>query len=135
MSRSSRRPIYGVYRSRKITPSSDNFCVDVKCPDLKPAFLALSSYIKETSEVVGTCYNRPGVVSNFIAAIRGTMYMSPKLLIRLWWRQTYPTNLFDVNNLFHRLQIKDLYIAYGYSYEIYSQDPLFKDALGLSLLN
>ena len=123
--RSLRRPIYGQKRVK---------CIDKGCPDLSPAFLSLSSFIKETSEVVGTCYDRPALVSEIIGEIRGKAYMSPKLLIRLLWRQTYPGVSFSIYNKFHRLQIKDLYISHGYTFATYSDDPLFKDALGLTLV-
>lgn len=132
--RSTRHPIYGV-RTRKVsTKTGESPCVRVVCPDLTPAFVALATYIKESSEVIGTCYDRPALVSEFIAPIRGKMLMSPRLLIRVLWRQTYPTGIFNINDVYHRLQIKDLYIAYGYSYAVYSLDPLFRDAIGAPLI-
>jgi hypothetical protein len=60
-----------------------------------------------------------------------TVNVSDKLFVRLTWRQTYPGDVFESDSLLQRLQIKAIYQEFGLDYK---KDPLFKDALGMTLL-
>ena len=66
-----------------------------------------------------------------IAPMSATANVSDKLFVRLTWRQTYPDVVFATDNALQRLQIKAIYLEYGLDHR---KDPLFKDALGLSLV-
>jgi hypothetical protein len=70
-------------------------------------------------------------VNQITAQVRGLAVLPPIMYVRITWRQRYPGVYFDNQDVIHRLQIKGIYIEMG---EDYCQDPLFKDALGVTLI-
>jgi hypothetical protein len=71
------------------------------------------------------------VVNEVVGKMRGLARLPPKLFVRVTWRQRYPNVYFDDRNVLHRLQIKGIYLEFNGDY---CDDPLFKDALGTSLI-
>lgn len=66
-----------------------------------------------------------------IAPMGATVKVSDKVFVRLTWAQQYPGIVFQSDCCLHLLQIKDLYLQFGMDY---TNDPLFKSGLGLTLL-
>ncbi len=101
------------------------------CPDLDKVFLDFSEFVKFVEQTVQKSYPITAIISEFIAAMSARTGVRPIIFVRLVWRERNPGVYFDVNYPLHRLQIKGLYIEYGVDYQY---DPLFKDALGLTLV-
>jgi hypothetical protein len=72
------------------------------------------------------------ITTQIIGEARATLKVPPAIYVRLVWRQRYTGVFFDTNNIIHRLQIKGIYMEYSMDY---CPDPLFKDALGLTLVD
>jgi len=130
-----RHPIYGVkprvvLRQNAAVASSKNACYD-PCPGLFDVFLALEQTIFNTQRALQQYYQPARAVSDFIARMTARCAIPPVVFVRLAWRNSHSTELFNINNPINRLQIKDIYLAYGFEYR---NDPLFKDALGLTLI-
>jgi hypothetical protein len=95
------------------------------------ALIALENNIFLTQQALQQYYQPDRAVSEFIAKMYARCSVPPTIFVRLAWREQYPTTVFNINNPFHRLQIKDIYLIYGFDY---LKDPLFKDTLGLTLI-
>lgn len=80
--------------------------------------------------VVNELFPESHVLSQVVAHMDAVAIVPPKIYVRLMWKRLYPTVIFDDRNPVHRLQIKDNYLQIGVDHR---GDPLFKDALGLSL--
>ena len=96
-------------------------------PYVTDSHLALSSLFSVLESLVEVFFP----ASSILAPMSATVNVSDKLFVRLTWRQTYPDVVFDTKNALQRLQIKAIYLEYGMDHK---KDPLFKDALGLSLV-
>lgn len=120
--RNYRHPIYGI----KQRPN--NQCPE--CPNIMGAFQNLQNLLFNVGRTVQTFFPSASIVSVFRAPMGVRAYLGPALFVRMVWRQTHSGVSFDVDNPIHRLQIKDIYLVYGMDY---LNDPLFKDALGLTL--
>jgi hypothetical protein len=96
-------------------------------------FLALETTIFNTERALQQYYQPARAVSEFIARMTARCAIPPVVFVRLAWRNSHPTELFNINSPMNRLQIKDIYLAYGFGI-LYQDDPLFKDALGLTLI-
>lgn len=53
--------------------------------------------------------------------------LPPVLFVRVVWRERHSTTFFDTKNIYHRLQIKDIYLEFHLDHR---NDPLFKDQIG-----
>jgi hypothetical protein len=109
----------------------NSYCQSMMCPDLDKVFLDFSEFVKFVEQTVQKSYPITAIISEFIAAMSARTGVRPIIFVRLVWRERNPGVYFDVNYPLHRLQIKGLYIEYGVDYQY---DPLFKDALGLTLV-
>jgi hypothetical protein len=93
--------------------------------------MALSSLFSAMENAINVFIPSTAIVAPMIAPMSATATVSDKVFIRLTWRQEYPGTVFDPDNLLQRLQIKELYLQYGMEY---TNDPLFMDELGLTLV-
>ena len=130
-----RHPIYGVKQRVVVKPkakvvSSVPYCYD-PCPGILDAFLALESAIFNTERALQQYYEPARAVSEFVAKMSARCTVPPVIFVRLVWRNSFPKEVFDITNPINRLQIKDIYLAFGFDY---TGDPLFKDALGKTLI-
>jgi len=107
--------------------------------ELQRCCAQLTEIIRNTSgmmytmiDTVDKYFPNVEIVTQVIAQMRGFAQLSPKLFVRVTWRQRYPGVYFDDRNVIHRLQIKGLYLEFGGDY---CQDPLFRDPLGVSLVS
>lgn len=100
-------------------------------PFVTDSLLALSSLFSVLESLVEVFFPASSILAPMIAPMSATVNVSDKLFVRLTWRQTYPDVVFDTKNALQRLQIKAIYLEYGMDHK---KDPLFKDALGLSLV-
>jgi hypothetical protein len=101
----------------------DTCCVD--------ALLALSTLFSVLENAVEVFFPSSSVIAPMIAPMSATAGVSEKVYVRLIWRHEYEGMMFSPENLLQRLQIKDIYLQLGLDY---TNDPLFKDALGLTLV-
>ena len=101
------------------------------CPDLDKVFSDFSEFVKFVEQTVQKSYPITAIINEFVASMSARTGVRPVLFVRLAWRERNPGVYFDINYPLHRLQIKGLYIEYGVDYR---NDPLFKDALGLTLV-
>ena len=120
------RPIYGMPKRK---PEREPFCA--VCPDISDAFVALESFILKVQESINEFFPSTTAVSRMIADMSARASVPPPIFIRLAWLERYDGQPFDVDNPLDRLTIKRLYLEYGLDH---TRDPLFKDALGLSLV-
>jgi hypothetical protein len=130
-----RHPIYGtkprvVIRPAAQTVSSAPYCYQ-PCPGIDDAFISLEEMIFNLERALQQYYQPQRVVSEFIAQMSARCYVPPAILVRLAWREAHPGVRFEITDRIQRLQIKFIYIQFGYDY---TDDPLFKDALGLTLI-
>ena len=130
-----RHPIYGIKKRVVVRPvnkvvSSESYCYE-PCPGIDAAFFALEDAIFNLERTLQQYYQSQRVVSEFVAKMSARCFIPPVLFVRLVWRETYKGEKFDTTNVMHRLQLKYIYLQYGFSY---SDEPLFKDALGLTLV-
>jgi hypothetical protein len=101
---------------------------DTCCTD---ALIALSSLFSAMEQAINVFFPANAVVAPMIAPMGASATLSDKLFVRITWRQEYPGMIFNPDNLIQRLQIKDMYIRYGLDY---TADPLFLDAIGVTLI-
>ena len=130
-----RHSIYGVkprvvLRKNAAVASSVVECYN-PCPSLLDSFLAFEEALFNTERTLQQYYQPNRAIADFIANMTARCGIPPVVFVRLAWRQAYQNTLFDINNAIHRLQIKDIYLSYNFEYR---NDPLFKDALGLTLV-
>jgi len=130
MYRRNPRPIYGTRQRKTCLPTEIIPCAQA-CPGIEVAFIQLEAMIENMQKALQQFFPAQTAMANFIANMSARAYVSPQILVRLGWRQTFKDQAFNKNNVLHRLQIKSLYIQLGADY---TQDPLFKDALGLTLV-
>lgn len=135
-----RHPIYGVKRRVVIQPTaatatSGNTCYE-PCPGIENAFIALEAAIFNIERALQQFYQPQRAVSDFIAKMSARCFVPPAILVRLVWRETYTGVKFDITDRIQRLQIKYIYMMYSATNPDfnYRDDPLFKDALGLTLI-
>ncbi len=131
-SRSFRHPISPrkrkvVIRKSTSTISSVPFCYN-PCPGLLDSFIALENQIFLTQQSLQQYYQPDRAVADFIAQMSARCTVPPVIFA---WRQEYDGVRFDITNAIQRLQIKDIYLRYGFDH---TADPIFKDALGLTLV-
>lgn len=124
MNRSYRHSIYG---SRKTT----NAAVEQCCKQMNDIIRSVSGMMVAVMSTVDAYFPANYVLNQVIGQMRGLALLSPKLFVRLTWRQRNPNVYFDDRNVLHRLQIKGIYLEFGGNY---CDDPLFKDALGSALI-
>lgn len=124
MHRSYRHSIYG---SRKTTNTAVAEC----CKQMNDIIRSVSGMMVAIMGTVDAYFPESYVVNQVIGQMRGLARLSPKLFVRLTWRQRYPNVYFDDRNVLHRLQIKGIYLEFGGNY---CDDPLFHDALGATLI-
>jgi hypothetical protein len=111
--------------------ASSSYCQSLMCPDLDKVFTDFSEFVKFVQQTVQKSYPITAIISEFVAAMQARTAVRPVLFVRLVWRERNPGVYFDINYALHRLQIKGIYIEYGVDHRA---DPLFKDALGLTLV-
>jgi hypothetical protein len=102
--------------------------VDTCCKD---ALLALSSLFSALENAVMVFFPSSSIIAPLVAPMGATVKVSDKVFVRLTWCQQNPGIVFQSDSLFQLLQIKDLYLQFGMDY---TNDPLFKSGLGLTLL-
>jgi len=95
------------------------------------ALLALSSLFSVLESVVDIFFPASSVIAPMIAPMSAKANVSDKVFVRLTWRQRYPGAVFQADNILQRLQIKAIYLEFGVDFK---DDPLFKDAIGLTLV-
>ena len=110
--------------------SSESYCFE-PCPGIADAFISLELAIFNTQRTLQQYYQPQRAVSEFIAKMNAKCIVPPVIFVRLVWRESYKGVSFNINNAIHRLQIKDIYLTYGFDHK---SDPIFKDALGLTLV-
>ena len=108
-----------------------SYCQTLMCPDLDKVFSDFEEFVRFVQQTVQKSYPITAIISEFVASMQARTTVRPVLFVRLAWRERNPGVYFDVNYPLHRLQIKGLYIEYGF---VHRNDPLFKDALGLTLV-
>ena len=108
-----------------------SYCQTLMCPDLDKVFSDFEEFVKFVQQTVQKSYPITAIISEFVAAMQARTAVRPVLFVRLVWRERNPGVYFDINYPLHRLQIKGIYIEYGVDHR---GDPLFKDALGLTLV-
>jgi hypothetical protein len=101
------------------------------CPDLDKVFSDFEEFVRFVQQTVQKSYPITAIISEFVAAMSARTTVRPVLFVRLVWRERNPGVYFDINYTLHRLQIKGIYLEYGADHR---GDPLFKDALGLTLV-
>lgn len=137
MSNRSRRPVYGGKPKIVITTPADDttdtvpLCAE-ECPGIRDAYLAVEESILKVQQSLQQFFEVTRAVSQFIARMSARGIVPIPIFVRLYWREHNPGVRFDINNGIHRLQIKDVYLLYGWNY---LTDPLFQDALGLTLVD
>lgn len=108
-----------------------SYCQTLMCPDLDKVFSDFEEFVRFVEQTVQKSYPITAIITEFVAAMQARTTVRPVLFVRLAWRERNPGVYFDINYPLHRLQIKGLYIEYGFDHR---GDPLFKDALGLTLV-
>lgn len=108
-----------------------SYCQTLMCPDLDKVFSDFAEFVKFVEQTVQKSYPITAVITEFVAAMTAKTGVRPVLFVRLVWRERNPGVYFDINYPLHRLQIKGIYIEFGVDHRA---DPLFKDALGLTLV-
>jgi hypothetical protein len=91
-------------------------------PELPTIFRALESTILIVQRTIQRFFPSVTALSQFVADMGARAFVSPALFVRIAWRQAYPGVKFDIENPIQRLQIKDMYLVYGYDWTI---DPMF----------
>jgi hypothetical protein len=91
-------------------------------PSLDIVFTSIAKTILTVQKTIQRFFPSAKVVSEFIADMGARMYVSPALYVRITWRQMYAGATFNIENPLQRLQIKDIYLMYGYDW---TKDPLF----------
>ena len=107
------------------------YCQSLMCPDLDKVFSDFEEFVRFVQQTVQKSYPITAIISEFVAAMEARTTVRPVLFVRLVWRERNPGVSFDINFPIHRLQIKGIYIEFNRDH---SNDPLFKDALGLTLV-
>jgi hypothetical protein len=107
------------------------YCQSLMCPDLDKVFSDFEEFVRFVQQTVQKSYPITAIISEFVAAMSARTTVRPVLFVRLVWRERNPGVYFDINYTLHRLQIKGIYLEYGADHR---GDPLFKDALGLTLV-
>lgn len=136
MSNRFRHPIYGVKPkvvvrpSRQVASGTNSYCFE-PCAGIIDSFIALELAIYNIECALQQYYQPNRAVAEFIAKMSARCSVPPVIFVRLVWRETNVGVAFNINNAIHRLQIKDIYLRYGFDY---LGDPLFKDVLGLTLI-
>jgi hypothetical protein len=105
-------------------PLSDDKC----CFD---ALIALSALFSAIENAVELFFPSTSIMAPMIAPMVAKATVSNKVFVRITWRQQYPGVVFHPDSLLQRLQIKDIYLQFGMDY---SNDPLFNDELGKTLV-
>ena len=108
-----------------------SYCQSLMCPDLDIVFSDFAEFVKFVQQTVQKSYPITAIINEFVASMSARTAVRPVLFVRLVWRERNPGVYFDINYPLHRLQIKGIYIEYGVDHR---GDPLFKDALGLTLV-
>lgn len=116
-------PIYGTLRRKKVSAKA---IVD-KWSEALEALYRTTTIIEEDVHIL---FPPTFVLNEIVGSMSARAYMPPVLYVRVTWRQRYPDKMFDTNNLLHRLQIKGLYLEFGFDHRV---DPLFKDDIGRPL--
>lgn len=126
----STKPIYGgasTYVSTT-TSTTSTYVVDTCCKD---ALLALTFLFSAIENVVDIFFPSLSIIAPMIAPMGARAGVSEKVYVRLIWRHEYEGIIFHPENLLQRLQIKEIYLRYGWDYTV---DPLFMDPIGLTLV-
>lgn len=76
---------------------------------------------------VHTLFPPTFLLNEIVGQMTARARLPPVLFVRITWRQMYPNKFFDTNNVYHRLQIKDIYLKYHLDH---TNDPLFNDIIG-----
>lgn len=110
-------------------------CIEVACPNIKEAFLALSDFIMYLQTSIPVLFPSSMIVSQFVADVAARSAVSPPVYVRLVWLEHYknnplynPTPLpFNKEYIPHLLQLKEIYLRLGMNFLL---DPLFKAGSG-----
>ena len=100
---------------------------------LQRIYQAYNALLKDVEKLISTRIDDTYVQPEIIATMSARAFVSPKLYVRLLWRNNNPNTSFNSKNRYHRVQILLVYA----NLNILSQavvDPLFKDELGISIL-
>lgn len=108
------RPIYGIKKTNAC--ETTDVCLT---GDLLTGIFGLITALKQT---VTDLYPTGRAMANYIAKMSARGSVPVPLFIRLAWRKEHPTIAFDSTRL-QLLQIKDLYLSYGFDW---TQDKLFE---------
>ncbi len=123
MGRTYRHAIYG---ARKQKSSAEECCMQ-----LNDMILRLTGMMYAMTQTVDAFFPETHTILQVIGQMRGLARLSPKLFVRVTWRQRFPGVFFDTDNILQRLQIKGIYLEFGLDH---CDDPLFKDAIGVDLV-
>ena len=115
----------GIYGGTYSQPASGE---DTCCTD---ALIALSSLFSVLENAVNIFFPSSSILAPMIAPMGAKAAVSDKVFVRITWRQQYPNIVFHPDNLIQRLQLKEIYLMFGMNY---TNDPLFRDELGRTLL-
>ena len=119
-----RHPIYGTRKEK-----SDN-CDAM----LQRIYQAYNGLLRDVEKLVSTRIDDTYVQAEIIAEMGAKAYVSPKIYVRLLWRNSNPNSSFNSKNRYHRVQILLLYAKLNVLFQAVN-DPLFKDEMGISILS
>lgn len=100
---------------------------------LQRIYQAYNTLLKDVEKLISTRIDDTYVQPEIIATMGARAFVSPKLYVRLLWRNNNPNLAFDSKNYYHRVQILLLYAQLN-SLAQALDDPLFKDELGISVI-
>jgi hypothetical protein len=120
--RAYRHPIYGRAPNTKLSDCYTNMSATIE---------AVASMLYNFQDTIDKFFPATIVVNTIIGEASAVMILPPKMYVRLIWKQRYEGVIFNSGNIVHRLQIKGIYLENDLDH---TDDPLFKDTLGLTLV-
>jgi len=112
-------PIYGV---KSATASIDNFNASI--------YDSLESFYRAVTIItinVWTLFPPTFLLNEIVGEMSVRARLPDVLFVRVVWRERHPSVYFQTKNIYHRLQIKDIYLEFHIDHR---NDPLFKDQIG-----
>jgi hypothetical protein len=76
----------------------------------------LTETVSQTAVNVELFFPGSTAFANLVAPMGATLTMSPALMMRFLWMKAHPGIIFDSMNHTALLQLKDLYLKYGYDW-------------------
>jgi hypothetical protein len=119
--RAYRHPIYGRAPTTKLSDCYTNMSATIE---------AVAGLLYNFQDTIDKFFPATIVVNTIIGKASAVMILPPKMYVRLLWKQRYEGMIFNSANIIHRLQMKGIYLENDLDY---TDDPLFKDTIGLSL--